>query len=162
MQHDASRPTLQAKRHRRRGQAGLTLIEMVVTIAIVAIGLVGIAYGFTAAVGNAGSAQVEAQLNGAASYVANYLQSDDTTGYQACVSTYAVPSPLPSPYGGVPPPVISVSESAASQSSPGPGYTPLSGPGVFCSNDYGVQEITITVTDGGQSVMRVVWKEHRA
>jgi hypothetical protein len=71
--------------------------------------------------------------------------------YQPCATTttYALPAP---------PPEItsSVTQVSESNSASNPGYT-----GSGCGGqvaDYGVQEITITVSDGSDSVIRAVWK----
>ncbi|MGD0448122.1 MAG: prepilin-type N-terminal cleavage/methylation domain-containing protein [Candidatus Dormibacteria bacterium] len=143
------RDSARSIRRRRSGQAGLTLIEMVVTLAIISIGVVGIAYGFSAAVRSAGYAQVQAELDAAAQSAAGYVQTIDS--YQPCATTttYALPAP---------PPEItsSVTQVSESNSASNPGYT-----GSGCGGqvaDYGVQEITITVSDGSDSVIRAVWK----
>ena len=47
---------------------------------------------------------------------------------------------------------------AVSSSAPSPGYASLQTCGAT-THDYGVQEITITVTDHGISVTQVVWKD---
>lgn len=151
-----SRTVIRPTRPGRDRQRGLTLIEMLVAIAVISIGVVGIAYGFSAIVRGAGDAQQQAELDGAARYVADYLQSDDNVPYSTCASSYTAPSPVPlayrTAYSGIPWP--STSPARESTASPNPGYPSLS---AQCS-DYGVQEITITVTDGARSLTRVVWK----
>jgi prepilin-type N-terminal cleavage/methylation domain-containing protein len=140
---------------------GLTLIEMLVTIAVIGIGVVGIAYGFAAAVRSAGDTQEQATLDGAAHYLADYMQSDSVT-YQTCATSYPAPSMTdPSAASaayldeGVP--WLPSFPVAVSSPSPTPGYASLK----TCTtgDDYGVQEITITVTDHGISVTQVVWKD---
>ena len=143
------RHSARSMRWGRSGQAGLTLIEMVVTLAIMSIGVVGIAYGFSAAVRGAGYAQVQAELDAAAQSAANYLQTTDTYQLCATTTTYTLPAPPP----GITSSVTQVSES---NSTSNPGYlgTGCGGPVV----DFGVQEITIRLTDGPNSVSRAVWK----
>jgi prepilin-type N-terminal cleavage/methylation domain-containing protein len=141
----------------------MTLIEMLVTIAVIGIGVVGIAYGFTAVVRSSGETQDQATLDGAAHYLADYMQSDADVAYLACATSYAAPSTTdPSAASaaylndGVSWP--SSFPVAVSSPNPTPGYASLE----TCSastDDYGVQEITITVTDHGISVTQVVWKD---
>ncbi|MGD1033895.1 MAG: prepilin-type N-terminal cleavage/methylation domain-containing protein [Candidatus Dormibacteria bacterium] len=153
------RRTVRTSRQARGGEAGLTLIEMVVTIAIIAIAVVGIAYGFSAIVSSAGNAQVQATLNGAAESVSEYLQSDTDVPYVACATSYRA-SPPPQFASNYPRVMVDGSAWPASfavdlsDPAPGPGYSSLGN----CSADYGVQEITITVSDGTTSVERTVWK----
>jgi hypothetical protein len=120
---------------------------MVVTLAVISIAVVGIAYGFSAVVRGAGNAQLQSELDGAAQTAAGYVQTEQS--YQTCASTYSLPSPSP----GMAWSVQAVTES---QPSPTPGYV-----GTDCGNgevDYGVQEITIKISEGSTSVTRVVWK----
>jgi len=141
----------------------MTLIEMLVTIAIIGIGVVGIAYGFTAVVRSSGDTQEQATLDGAAHYLAGYMQSDADVAYQACATSYPAPSMTdPSAAAaaylndGVSWP--SSFAAAVSSLSPTPGYASLD-PCSTSTDDYGVQEITITVADHGVSVTQVVWKD---
>ena len=149
-------PRRRPARQIRDQERGLTLIEMLVAIAVISIGVVGIAYGFSAVVRGAGSAQQQAELDGAARYIADYLQSDSNVPYSICATSYAAPSPVPLAYRTAYPGVAwpSTSPVRESTASPNPGYSSL---GAQCS-DYGVQEITITVTNGARSLTRAVWK----
>lgn len=148
------RPARRPSRGLRAGEAGLTLIEMLVTLAIISIGVVGIAYGFSAAVRGAGEAQVQAELDAAAQTAANYVQSVLTycpCDNPTCVGgAYSLNGLLP-----MPPHVTSWSLASVTESQPNPGFS-----GTTCQAgvDYGVQEITITVSDGSNSVSRAVWK----
>ena len=152
---------IRSLRRDHSAQAGLTLIEMVVTIAILAIAVVGIAYGFSAVVSSAGDAQVQATLNGAAQYVSEYLQSDANVPYAPCAHSYTVAAPpqFASTYPRV---MVDGGEWTGPESfavdlsvpDPGLGYPSLG----HCSADYGVQEITLTVSDGTSSVGLTVWK----
>jgi prepilin-type N-terminal cleavage/methylation domain-containing protein len=141
----------------------LTLIEMLVTIAVIGVGVVGIAYGFTAVVRSSGDTQEQATLDGAAHYLADYMQSDADVAYLACATSYTAPSTTsPSAESaaylddGVSWP--STFPVAVSSPNPTPGYASLD-PCSASTDDYGVQEITITVTDHGISVTQVVWKD---
>jgi prepilin-type N-terminal cleavage/methylation domain-containing protein len=142
---------------RRSAQAGLTLIETVVALAVISIGVVGIAYGFSAVVRSAGDAQDQAVLDGAVQTAADYVQAG--LGYCPCddsncsAGQYSL-NGLTLGNGVVASPIRQrdVQESTTGN----PGYVVAS-----CSNgqfDYGVQEITITVSKGPASVSRVVWK----
>jgi prepilin-type N-terminal cleavage/methylation domain-containing protein len=141
----------------------MTLIEMLVTIAVIGIGVVGIAYGFATVVRSSGDTQEQATLDGAAHYLSDYMQSDADVAFQLCATSYAAPSTTdPSAESaayldrGVSWP--SSFAAAVSSPTPSPGYASLQ----TCddaSDDYGVQEITITVTDHGISVTQVVWKD---
>ncbi len=147
----------------RSGQGGLTLIEMVVTLAIISIAVVGIVYGFSAIVRSAGDAQEQATLDGAAQYVADYLQSNTSVPYAACTTSYSPPAPaeLSSSYpqvlvdGGSWPQSFPVELATAN---PGLVYSSPFGPCASGGADYGVQQITFTVSDGPISVSRTVWK----
>ena len=97
------RHTKRPSRRQRARQKGLTLIETVVTLAIISIAVVGIAYGFSAAVRGAGDAQVQAELDAAAQTAAGYLQSDlsycpcDVVGPACAGGPYSLDGlPLPS------------------------------------------------------------------
>jgi len=152
-----SRHTSRPFRRGRAGQAGLTLIETLVALAIISIAVVGIAYGFSAVVRGAGDAQDQAVLDGAVQTAADYVQTE--LGYCPCdaptcpAGRYSL-SGLTLDGGAVASPISprDVQESTGGN----PGYA-----GMACLNgevDYGVQEITITVSRGSTSVSRVVWK----
>jgi len=152
--------TISPRRRGRRGEVGFTLIEMLVTISVIAVGVVGIAYGFSAVVRGAGSAQVQATLDGAARDAADYLQTSLT--YSPCDRPAYSLSGL-SALPGVSWTIASVSESSSAS------LVGFTGP-VQCttgrgrhsgttSYDYGVQEITITVSEGSLSLTQTVWKD---
>ncbi len=145
-------------RRRRAAQKGLTLIETVVTLAIISIAVVGIAYGFSAAVRGAGDAQAQAELDSAAQTATNYVQSK--LSYCPC----DVPGPAceggPYSLAGLPMPsnVTNWSLTAVreSQPNPTPGFA-----GTSCNGgevDYGVQEITLVIASGPNSITRTLWK----
>src|ERR1017187_414550 len=129
---------------------------MVVPLAIISIGVVGIAYGFSAAVRGAGDAQVQAELDAAAQTAAGYVQSElsycpcDVAGPNCSGGTYSL-NGLPMPPHVTSWSLASVTEST-SASNPGFSGTACHGSEV----DFGVQEIAITVSDGSNSVNRAV------
>ena len=137
-------------RRGRRGEGGLTLIEMLVALSVISIAVVGIAYGFSAVVRSSGNAQTQATLDVAARDAADYVQS--SLQYNPCDSPAYSLSRLSTP-PGVSWAITSVSESSAASlagfTTPQPCTT---------GYDYGVQEITITVTKGSSSLTQVVWK----
>jgi prepilin-type N-terminal cleavage/methylation domain-containing protein len=136
----------------------MTLIEMLVAIAVIGIGVVGIAYGFSAVVRSSGDTQGQATLDGAAQYLSDYVA--DLT-YSPCATSYPAPAASVtyrdegvSWLSSFP---VAVAR-AVSSPDPTPGYPSL----LMCSDstaDYGVQEITIAVIDHGLSVTQVVWKD---
>jgi type II secretory pathway pseudopilin PulG len=170
-----SRPPAAA---RRRGEVGLTLIEVVVAIAVIAIGVIGIAYGFTAATTSAATSQEQAALGAAAQQIESYIQSNpDVSGsglrYTVCASSYSLTSPPsgstrpPTPPAGITWAVSGVNKtgSLSGMSFPGGqpdpwGNTIPASCGPSGSTDYGVQEIhiTITTTRGNQTITATVWK----
>jgi prepilin-type N-terminal cleavage/methylation domain-containing protein len=140
----------------------MTLIEMLVTIAVIGIGVVGIAYGFGAVVRASGDTQEQATLDGAAHYLAGYMQSDADVRYRTCAASYRAPSttdPTAASALYLDDGVSWPSRFPVTVSSPDPtpGYASLRA--CTAGDDYGVQEITITVTDHGISVTQVVWKD---
>ena len=150
------------RRNRKQAQAGITLIEMLVALSVISIAVVGIAYGFSAAVRSSGEAQTQATLDGAARYLADYLQASTPDTYEYCATSYATPAASTVGYTGLSWKVMSVAESSTASL---PGFTPqpctvgFGRHGRTTSYDYGVQEITITVVKGPSSLNLVVWKE---
>jgi prepilin-type N-terminal cleavage/methylation domain-containing protein len=129
-------------RVRRARQEGLTLVEMVVALAILAVGVVGIVYGLS---------QTQAELDAAVNNASTVLASADQTTYVPCATMYNLPS-----VSGV----TIIDTVSESDLSPGSALSRTQ-----CSSgewDYGIQEITISASEGGQTSRRVVWKEHRA
>jgi type II secretory pathway pseudopilin PulG len=128
---------------------------MVVALAIISIGVVGIAYGFSAVVRGAGDAQEQALLDGAAQTLEDYLQSIQVP-YVPCASTYPILSPAeggPRPPRGV---TWSVTGVEIPVPNPPPTYASLGG---GACPDYGVQGIEVTVSDGPSSVAGIAWKD---
>jgi prepilin-type N-terminal cleavage/methylation domain-containing protein len=167
--------TRSALRRRARGprgaQAGLTLIEIVITLAVIAIGVVGIAYGFSAAVQASSAAQDQAQLTVAARDLADYVQSSNLA-YVVCppMSTYTINPeqlfdteqlPAPPPRFKWPQSLtLTVWESMIGPGAPGAPAASAAWPR-DCGHsvyDWGIQEITFTLSDGVASVSRTVWK----
>jgi len=150
-----------------RNQRGLTLIETIVALAVIAIGVVGIAYGFSAVARSARDAQEQATLDTAAQAAADYLQS--SLAYDPCDSrAYGTPytlAGLTTPNGVTSWAIASVVESPAgslTRSTP-PATADYSSvtPIQACSravDDYGIQQIQIQVCDAIRCVTQTVWK----
>lgn len=174
----------QPPRRRRSGQKGLTLIETVVTLAIISIAVVGIAFGFSIAVRSSGIAQEQTSLDVAAGQLADYIQ----TTHAACLGTSGqclvyVPCATATSYSltranpnavrpPTPPASVSWSITNVVEASSAHGVSYLATatdpnghnlPEVCralpdAPTDWGMQEITITVSRGAQVVNETVWK----
>lgn len=146
------------RRHRKghTGQSGLTLIETIVTIAVLGIGIVGIAASFSATQTQATRVATSARLATAVRDNTDALRSA-ATPYTACgkVSDYSAYLQQPT-WGSViiAPPILYESV---------PTGTNNAGPLQDCGGaqqDWGVQELRITATDSatGQTLSRIVLK----
>jgi prepilin-type N-terminal cleavage/methylation domain-containing protein len=175
---------MQPSRRRRAGQKGLTLIETVVALAIISIAVVGIAFGFSIAVRSGGIAQEQTSLEVAAGQLADYVQTTHaaclgTSGqclvYVPCAtaSDYSLTGPNPNALRPPTPPASvswSITKVVEASSAQGVSYlstaTDPNGhtlPDICRAlpsvpTDWGMQEITITVSRGAQVVNETVWK----
>jgi prepilin-type N-terminal cleavage/methylation domain-containing protein len=159
----------------RRGQVGLTLIEMIITIALLAVGIVGITSGIAATERIATINQDQAQLEVAMRQLSDFVRDSSSTtglGYQWCAQ---VTSPVSATSAGastytskLPPKPSRVTQwgfSAIYESTAG---TVQGSPTPFISNtgclagtaDWGVQEIKLMIFDGTRSLARTVWKSY--
>jgi prepilin-type N-terminal cleavage/methylation domain-containing protein len=152
-----------APRRGRGRQRGLTLIEMLVTLALIAVAVVGIAYGFSAVVRGSGTAQQQASLDTAARTVASYLQSS-TLPYSPCAtsSTYGLPAPPAQITWSVTDVRLSIPGSLQRPSaSPATANASSTAPIATCPgnvDDYGVQEITVQVCTPSRCLNQAIWK----
>jgi prepilin-type N-terminal cleavage/methylation domain-containing protein len=179
---DEVRPILwrvRVDRRERRGERGLTLIEIIITIALLTIGVVGIAGGIASAERIASISQQQAQLEVEMRQLSDWVRDSTSAGltykvcatdaiYQASVNA-AITAGVLTPPPGVQLNVTQVYLST-SGSRNGVGTGPLSGgtcsgtcPGASCVGDWGVQEIALKITDptgsmGTRVVTRTVWK----
>jgi len=161
-----SRPT-------RRRQYGTTLIEMIVTMALLAVGFVGIGAGIAATEKFAAINQDQSQLEVAMRQLADYVRDSSSTGlaYQLCAqvtapvsatspgtSTYTSTIPASRPQG-----VTQWGFSAIYESTAGKVNGLLTSARMACpggTGDWGVQEIKLAVFDGTRSLTRIVWKSY--
>ena len=159
---------------RRRGERGLTLIEMLVTIVVITVGVLGIAGALAETEHVSAINQNQSQLEVAMRQLSDFVRDSGPAGlnYAVCAqpSTYnAELPPLPSavtawsiPTGGI---RLSTAGTRTSAGSSTPIATPpiqyCGTPGVCTSTspcDWGVQEITLSVSNGAMSLTRTVWK----
>jgi Tfp pilus assembly protein PilV len=164
-------------RHRRIGELGLTLIEMIITIALITVGVVGIAAGVASAERIARISQDQAQLEVQTRQLSDWVRDSTSAGlsYKPCASktTYqasvnaAITAGVLTPPAGVQLTITNVYLSTnGSRNLVGTGpLNTCSGscPGASCVGDWGVQEITLLVTEptastGLRSLTRTVWK----
>ncbi|HEX6538965.1 MAG TPA: prepilin-type N-terminal cleavage/methylation domain-containing protein [Candidatus Dormibacteraeota bacterium] len=161
----------------RRGQRGLTLIETLVTVAVLAIGVVGIGAGVAQTEKISGITQNQAQLEVSMRQFADWVRSSSSTGlpytlcatkagYNASVATAKSAGALTAASNPV---VSAVNLSTSGTRTPSGGtavnIAPLqtcSGtcPGASCVGDWGAQEITLQVSSAGSTLTRVVWKSN--
>ncbi len=146
-----------ALRRRRAGERGLTLIELLVTFAVMAVGVVGIASGLDASVFASVTAQSQAQLEVAMREVSDYVTSDQLAyvqcpqpaqaSYQSSVSALSLPTGITATVNDV---WVSTERDGVTLA---PNCT-TKGSG----SDLGVQEIQVTVATTARSLTRAVWK----
>jgi len=159
-----------------RSEAGLTLIEMIITIALITIAIVGITGAVASTERLSAVNQSQAKLEIQARQVADFVRDSRGSGlaYHACADNVYYNAHLggSAPAGGGTTWIITkVNESMANQdlrNGSSTGVTPA-GNGVtggICSVtvwDYGVQEIWVKVCEtscmaANRSLTRIVWK----
>jgi prepilin-type N-terminal cleavage/methylation domain-containing protein len=162
-----------AWRRAHRGERGVTLIELLVTIAIMTIGFVSVISAFSTIEIAVGSISVDAQLTSAARQVGDYIESEQfayiTCGTALAYDTAlqsAIPSKLILP-SGYTPKVIGVAEASGgshivSGVSGSQALIPIGGCSAS-SHDFGVQQIEFQVSTLGRSpasstYTRIVYK----
>jgi len=164
-------------RRQHSGERGLTLIEVIITIALLTIGVVGVAGGIASAEHISNISQNQAQVEVQMRQLTDWVRDSTPTGltYQPCAttSTYqtsvnaAITAGVLTVPAGVQLAITHVYFST-SGSRNSVGTAPLntcsgSCPGASCVGDWGVQEITLKVSEptasgGVRSLMRTAWK----
>ncbi len=156
----ALRPSVARWRHRR--ERGLTLLEVIITIAILTIGVVGVMGGVAAAQRISGINQNQAQLEPAMRQLSDYVRDSSSQGltYKLCANTTTNAYSLAGL--GMPPAALqwSITNVAVSVTNGGTRNGVATSPVQPCASggDWGVQEITLQVKNATRSLTRVVWK----
>jgi prepilin-type N-terminal cleavage/methylation domain-containing protein len=143
------------------GQSGLTLIEMLVTIALIAVGVVGITGAIAAAERNATINQDVANIQAAMRQLSDFVRSDLPAPlglpYDRCATPNMYNRSLPNEPPGITSWQVTVIKESTSGTRNGSSTPALKtcGGGV---SDWGVQEITLQVSSAARSLTRIVWK----
>jgi type II secretory pathway pseudopilin PulG len=160
-------PGAYMKRRTRAAERGLTLIEMIVTVAVMTLAVVGIAGAMAATERIASVTQDQAQLELAMRQLSDFVRdSTPSTGlhYTLCAHSSDYIGQLPPKPAGVTNWTVSAVYESTSDSRNTTPVKPLrtcSGTcPASCVGDWGVQEITLRVSDGASSLTRVVWKSN--
>jgi prepilin-type N-terminal cleavage/methylation domain-containing protein len=156
----ALRPSVQRRRHRR--ERGLTLLEVIITIAILTIGVVGVMGGVAAAQRISGINQNQAQLEPAMRQLSDFVRDSSPQGlaYRLCANTTSNAYNLA---GLGPPPATlqwAITKVAVSMTGGGTRNGVATSPLQTCTGggDWGVQEITLKVWNATRSLSRIIWK----
>lgn len=150
-----------------RGESGVTLIELLVTIAIMTIGFVSVISAFSAIEIGVGSISKDAQLTSLAREVGDFIQSERFS-YVTCGTGAAYDTQLQSAITAQPPMVIvpggySAHVIVVAQASGGThvvsGVTSSLIPIGGCSvgHDFGVQQIEFQVSAPGHTAARILY-----
>jgi prepilin-type N-terminal cleavage/methylation domain-containing protein len=155
----------------RARERGLTLIEMIVTIAIITIGIIGISAGISQAHFIAGINQDQAQLEVSMRQLSDYVRDSSIASglnYKLCAKSSDYSSANNSNFPSLPSKVTSWGVSAVTLSTAGTRNTVAIPPIQYCKTsgtcnstnvcDWGVQEIALSVTNGLHTLTRTVWK----
>jgi prepilin-type N-terminal cleavage/methylation domain-containing protein len=150
-----------------RGEQGVTLVELLVTIAIMTIGFVSVISAFSAIEIGVGSISKDAQLTSQARQVGDYIESDQFA-YITCASAAGYDAPLQSAISaqtvrltsGYTAHVVLVAQASGGShviSGTSSSLIPIGGcPGN--GHDFGVQQIEFQVSTTGHSIQRIVYK----
>lgn len=154
------------RRRAHQGERGVTLIELLVTIAIMTIGFVSVISAFSAIEMGVSSIGKDAQLTSVARQVGDYIESEQfayvTCGTAAGYDTplqAAIPAQLVLP-AGFAAHVILVAQATGGThvvSGVSGSLIPIGGCSAS-SHDFGVQQIEFKVTTSGHSILRIVFK----
>jgi prepilin-type N-terminal cleavage/methylation domain-containing protein len=146
-----------SRRRARVDESGLTLIELLVTIAVMGVGFLSLLAAFSTIELTVGATSDDTQLTSQARQIEDYIESEGFT-YVACANAAsyqpALRAAIPLPAGYL------VTINAVAQASGGSdtngSISPISG----CSGspDYGVQQIKFTVSSSRHSLARIIYK----
>ena len=147
--------TATARPRARIGERGLTLIETIVTIAIMTIGVLGIALSLSSSQLLARAATTQAQLAASARFISDDLRSVGVP-YIPCATTASYRGTVTALQPQLPP---TVSPTINRLDLVAPSGHNASGVLASCG-DWGVQRISLTLTDtpSGRTLQRVVYK----
>lgn len=161
---------------RRRGERGMTLIEIIATIGLLTLGVLGLTAGIASTERIAAINQDQAKLEVAMRQISDFVRDSSTKGltYKDCAKNDGSDYPrsqLPTPPTGVDWLITNVYQSVASgdaRNGSSAGVTPTSlgiNDGICSTSwDFGVQEIRVKVCDfscatsTNRSLARTVWK----
>ena len=159
-----------SQRRSHRGERGLTLIELLVTIFLMTVGFLSLLAAFSTIELTVGSTSDDAQLTSQARHVEDYVQSESFSyivcgaapDYQAALQT-AVSSGKVALAAGYGVRVIAVAQaSGGSHTVAGVNgaLSPINGcsRGPASGPDYGVQQIKVEVSSAHHSLARIVFK----
>jgi type II secretory pathway pseudopilin PulG len=152
------------RRTRRQGQAGFVLLEAVVGIAVLAICIAGLTYGFAAMERSASISTDQAQLQTAMRQLSDYVRSRDSVPYVVCAvpadyTAWITAHPVPTfPSGDTWSVVTVLHSTAATRTAGGTASQPVALQTCASGGDWGVQEVQLSVSSGSRSLTRVIWK----
>ena len=163
-------------RRGHRGQAGLSLIEVIVAVVILGVGVVGLLGGLATVQKSAGTATDQTQLEAAARQVGDFLRESASSvtcpsgatclAYSRCAAAGTYQSGLTTDLGSTfsnkwQPIIVEVDEELSASLNGSPQTAETGGSNCTgTTNDYGVQRITFSVTDQStnRSLVRAVFK----
>ncbi|MGH7722265.1 MAG: type IV pilus modification PilV family protein [Candidatus Dormibacteria bacterium] len=137
---------------RRRGERGLTLLELLVTITLMGVGFLSLLAAFSTVEVTVGATGEDAQLTSQARAVGDFVRSENFP-YIVCGVASGYGTALRA--AGYSATIVAVAQAASSTSLPpinGCSLGPATGP------DYGVQQIEYRVASAHHSLTRVVYK----
>ncbi len=160
--------TPRPRRRARAGERGLTLIELLVTIALMGGGMVAMVGLFSTVTLSVGVTNADAQLAVQMRQVGDYVESEQfayiecgtVAGYDTALQTAITASKVALP-SGVTAHVIALAQaSGGTQTVSG---VPTAAPALAgCNNgtsaDYGVQQVEVKVTSQTHTLTRIVYK----
>lgn len=144
----------------------MTLLEVMITIAILTIGVVGVMGGVAAAQRISGINQSQAQLEPAMRQLSDFVRDSSTQGlgYKLCANLtnnkYSLAGLGAAPAGLQ----WSITDVAVSATNGGTRAGVPTSPIQTCGSggDWGVQEITLQVKNASHSLTRIIWKAWKA